>query len=65
MKDLRIWTADSTKNAYVYFDFNEGFVKPFITTNMKKFHVGSNKMTPFVRFWDEIYRKFLTFLSFE
>ncbi len=65
VKDLRIWTADSTKNAYVYFDFNEGFVKPFITTNMKKFQVGNNKMTPFVRFWDEIYRKFLTFLSFE
>lgn len=26
VKDLKIWTADSTKNAYMYFNFNQGFV---------------------------------------
>lgn len=51
-------------NAYSYFHFNQGYVKPIITTNRKMFKVG-DKLAPFVRFWDGTYVKFLTFLSFD
>lgn len=64
VKDLRIWTIDSMMNAYSYFHFNQGYVKPIITTNRKMFKVG-DKLAPFVRFWDGTYVKFLTFLSFD
>lgn len=31
VKELKIWTANSNFNAYIYLYFNQGFVKPLIS----------------------------------
>lgn len=64
VKELKIWTANSNFNAYIYLYFNQGFVKPLISVPAQKFKKqDQGRLTPFVKFWHETYEKILEFLS--